>query len=80
MVAKRGVPTTELNCLAVQTNHPPFSYCNASHMYANAVNWRYNAHPRDRDLVSIIERVHNSGVQGKRFKTLIRVGALQVFT
>ena len=85
MTTKRSVPTVKLNFLAVQTNQPSCSYCNASRIYVNTVNRHYNAHPRDRDLVSIIERViiarvRNSGMQRKRFKNLIRVGALQVFT
>ena len=29
----------------------------------NTVNSRYSGHPRDRDLVSVIARVRNSGVQ-----------------
>jgi hypothetical protein len=44
----------------------------------NTVNLRYNGHPRERNLVSLITRVHNSGVQ-YFFYSILRYSIYSLF-
>ena len=48
--------------------------------WPSAVNSRYSGHPRDRDLVSVIARVRNSGVRENfYFKSYLQKGVTCVF-
>ena len=50
------------------------------HLIQGTVNSRYIGHPRNRDLVSVIARVRNSGVQENfYFKPYLRKGVTCVF-
>ena len=62
----------------------PFNGLNASAIESlwlrDTVNSRYSGHPLDRDLVSVIARVRNSGVQENfYFKPYLQKGVTCVF-
>ena len=76
LLSSTGMETPQISyfpvCIRVELEETQF--------WSFTVNSRYSGHPRDRDLVSVIARVRNSGVRENfYFKPYLQKGVTCVF-